>query len=79
MPVRVEIDPEGGKVAKLRSPRTVRREVTLLSSIFNMARQERLIAENPCDFIRKAVKKKIPALRRERAMSVVEERAVLQQ
>jgi integrase len=78
--VRVEVNPEGGKVAKPRSPTTVRKEVTLLSQIFNMARQERLVTENPCDFIRKAVRKKIPARRRrERAMTVGEERLLVAQ
>lgn len=72
--VRVEKSAEGKRTPKPRSPTTVRKEVTLLSSIFNMARAERLIGENPCDFIRKAVKKKIPARRRrERAMTVAEE------
>jgi hypothetical protein len=52
----------------------VRKEVTLLSSIFNMAKAERLVGEDPCDFIRKTVKKKIPTRRRRgRAMTVAEE------
>lgn len=59
--VRVEKLPDGRKVARRRAPTTVHKEVVLLSSIFNMARHERIVAENPCDFIRKSVRKKIPA------------------
>ena len=78
--VRVERSADGKRTPKPRSPTTVRKEVTLLSSIFNMARAERLVAENPCDFIRKAVKKKIPARRRrERAMTVAEEALLVPQ
>jgi integrase len=45
-----------------------------------MARAERLVGENPCDFIHKAVKKKIPARRRrERAMTVAEEALLVPQ
>jgi integrase len=51
----------GNKESKPRSPTTVRKEVALLSQIFNHARQERLVTSNPCDEIGKAVKKRIPA------------------
>jgi integrase len=45
----------------------------LLSAIFNMARQERLVSENPCDFIRKSVRKKIPArVKRNRYLTLEE-------
>ena len=78
--VRVDKDAKGKKTPKPRSPTTVRKEVTLLSQIFNMARTERLVTENPCDFIRKAVKKKIPARRkRERFLSLPEEALLLPQ
>ena len=72
--VRVEKFPDGRKVAKPRAPTTVHKEVILLSSIFNMVRQERLVAENPCDFVRKSVRKKIPArVTRNRYLTVEEE------
>lgn len=72
--VRVEKSADGKRTPKPRSPTTVRKEVTLLSSIFNMARAERLIGENPCEFIHKAVKKKIPPRhKRERFLSLEEE------
>jgi integrase len=75
---RVEVGEGGKKTPRQRSPTTVRKEVTLLSQIFNMAKAERLVAENPCDFIRKAVRKKIPARRkRERFLSVAEERSLI--
>jgi integrase len=68
---------EGEKVHLQRSPTTVRKEVVLLSSIFNMAKQERLALENPCDFIRKAVRKKIPArVSRNRYLNLDEEKAL---
>jgi hypothetical protein len=77
---RKETNAGGEKVAKRRSPTTVRKEVTLLSQIFNMAKTERLVTENPCDFIHKSVKKKIPARRRrERAMTVAEESHLIPQ
>jgi hypothetical protein len=61
--VRVEASAGGANTPKRRSPTTVRKEITLPSQIFNMAKAERLVMENPCDFIRKAVRKKIPARR----------------
>lgn len=36
-------------------------EAVLPSSIVNMAKTERIVTENPCEFIRKCVRKKIPA------------------
>lgn len=85
--VRVARDSEGEPlrkggetVKKRRSPTTVRKEVVLISQIFNMAKAEKLVTENPCDFIRKAVKKKIPARRRrERAMTAAEEKLLVPQ
>lgn len=57
-----------------RSPVTVHKEVSVLSSIFNMAIQERITSENPCRFIRKAVRKNIKARnKRERFLSYEEE------
>jgi integrase len=76
--VRVEKLPDGQKVAKQRAPTTVHKEVVLFSSIFNMARQERIVTENPCDFIRKAVRKKIPArVIRNRYLTLEEEKGLL--
>lgn len=75
--VRVEKLPDGQKVAKQRAPTTVHKEVVLLSSIFNMAKQERVVTENPCDFIRKSVRKKIPArVRRNRYLALEEEQSL---
>jgi integrase len=51
------------KVNKSRSPTTVRKEVAVLSQIFNHARQERLVLANPCDEVGRAVMKAIPARR----------------
>jgi integrase len=73
--VRVEKLADGQKSPKRRAPTTVHKEVVLLSSIFNMARQERVAAENPCDFIRKSVRKKIPArVVRNRYLTLEEEK-----
>ena len=36
-------------------------EVALPSSLFDMAKTERSVTESPCEFIRKSVRKKIPA------------------
>jgi integrase len=75
--VRKATLPGGEGVSKGRSPTTVRKEVVLLSAIFNMAKQERLVSENPCDFIRKSVRKKIPArVKRNRYLTLEEEKAL---
>jgi integrase len=59
---------------KKRSPVTVHKEVSLLSSIFNMAIREDVANSNPCVKISKKVKEKIPARnKRERFMSLEEE------
>jgi len=44
---------------KFRSPVTVHKEVTLLSSIFNMAVLQRVAAEDPCRSVPKKVRKTI--------------------
>ncbi len=63
------------KVSRRRSPTTVNKEVTLLSSIFIMAIRERVAHGNPCDELPKSVRSKIPARRkRNRYLSVEEER-----
>jgi integrase len=78
--VRKTTLPGGERVNKRRSPTTVRKEVVLLSSIFNMAKQERLVTENPCDFIRKSVRKKVPArVKRNRYLTLEEERLLFEE
>jgi len=78
--VRADFGPGGRRVARRRSPTTVRKEFALLKQVFNMARPERLVSENPCDFVRKSVLHLIPARRRrERAMTLEEERLLLPQ
>src|SRR5215510_5862967 len=57
-----------------RSPVTVHKEFSLLSSIFNMAIKEEVASSNPCLKISKKVREKIPARnRRDRFMSLEEE------
>ena len=57
-----------------RSPVTVHKEFSLLSSIFNMAIKEDVANSNPCVKISKTVREKIPARnKRERFMSLEEE------
>lgn len=77
--VRVVKMADGVRVAKGRAPTTVRKEVVLLSSIFNMAKQERIITENPCDFLRKSVRRRIPArVMRNRYLTLEEERRLFE-
>lgn len=57
-----------------RSPVTVHKEFSLLSSIFNMAIKEDVASSNPCGKISKKVREKIPARnKRDRFMSLEEE------
>jgi integrase len=49
------------EATKLRSPVTVHKEVTLLSSIFNMAVIQKVAVENPCRQVPKNVRKTIRA------------------
>jgi integrase len=57
-----------------RSPVSVHKEFSLLSSIFNMAMREEVAAGNPCLKISKKVREKIPARnKRDRFMSLEEE------
>ncbi len=57
-----------------RSPVTVHKEFSLLSSIFNMAIKEEIASSNPCLKISKKVREKIPARnKRDRFMSLEEE------
>ena len=57
-----------------RSPVTVHKEFSLLSSIFDMAMREEVAASNPCLKISKKVRETIPARnKRERFMSLEEE------
>jgi hypothetical protein len=74
---RKEVLKDGTKVSRKRSPTTVNKEVTLLSSIFIMAIRERVAHRNPCDEIPKSVRSKIPARRkRSRVLSAEEERSL---
>jgi hypothetical protein len=75
--VRKEVD-NGDAVKKKRSPTTVNKEVTLLSSIFRMAIKEKVASANPCEELPKSVRAKIPARRkRNRRLSLAEEKALL--
>jgi integrase len=75
---RTETDAAGRKRFMRRNPTTVRKEFALLSQIFNMAKSERLVTENPCSFVRKALKKRIPVWhRRKRALTPAEEALLL--
>ena len=75
--VRKEVMDDGTAVSKKRSPTTVNKEVTLLSSIFRMAMRERIATANPCDELPKSVRAKIPARRRRnRRLSQSEEKAL---
>jgi integrase len=68
--VRKEVFPDGTKINKERSPTTVNKEVTLLSSIFLMAIRERVTTYNPCNELPKSVRDEIPArYKRERRLS----------
>ncbi len=72
--VRVEAVVDGAKVYRKRSPTTVNKELTLLSSIFRMAKKERVAKSNPCEDVPRSVRKKIPArYRRNRYLSWSEE------
>lgn len=59
--VRRRVMEEGTAVNCKRSPTTVNKEVTLLSSIFRMAIREKVTTSNPCDELPKSVRAKIPA------------------
>lgn len=75
--VRKEVLEDGTVVSRRRSPTTVNKEVTLLSSIFRLAIRERVATANACDELPKSVRAKIPARRRRnRRLSPVEERAL---
>ncbi|MGH9871543.1 MAG: tyrosine-type recombinase/integrase [Pyrinomonadaceae bacterium] len=75
--VRREFKEDGTVVSKKRSPTTVNKEITLLSSIFRMAMREKVATTNPCDELPKSVRAKIPARRRRnRRLSQAEESAL---
>jgi integrase len=75
--VRKEVLEDGAKVSRKRSPTTVNKEVSLLSSIFIMAVREKAATSNPCDELPKSVRDKIPARRkRNRRLSLDEERSL---
>ncbi len=73
--VRKEVLRKGKKVNKDRSPTTVNKEVTLLSSIFRMAIGEGVTTKNSCVNLPKSTRARIPARRkRNRRLSPDEER-----
>lgn len=75
--VRTRLLEDGTSVAGTRSPTTVSKEVTLLSSIFRMAIAKKVATANPCEGLPKSVRSKIPARRRrKRRLSWEEERAL---
>ena len=75
--VRTEQLESGTMVNSKRSPTTVNKEITLLSSIFRMAIRERVASFNPCNELPKSVRNKIPARRRRnRRLSHVEEKGL---
>lgn len=77
--VRKEKAADGEFVQKKRSPTTVNKEITLLSSIFRMARTEKAATSNPCDELTKSVRDKIPARRkRNRRLLPVEEKVLFE-
>jgi integrase len=77
--VRVESLPNGKKVNRKRSPTTVNKELTLLSSIFRMAKREKVATNNPCEEVPRSVRKKIPArYRRNRYLTWHEEKELFQ-
>lgn len=72
--IRKETLEDGTKVNRKRSPTTVRKEFTLLSSIFIMAIRQKVASSNPCDEVPKSVRDKLPARRkRKRFLSLEEE------
>jgi integrase len=62
----VRVDPVvgGQKVYRQESPTTVNKELTLLSSIFRMAKKEKVATANPCEDVPRSVRKQFPARRR---------------
>jgi integrase len=75
--VRKEALEDGTVVNSKRSPTTVNKEVTLLSSIFRLAIRERVATANACDELPKSVRAKMPARRRRnRRLSPAEENAL---
>ena len=77
--VRKEVLEDGTVANRKRSPTTVNKEVTLLSSIFRLAIRERVATSNACDQLPKSVRAKMPARRRRnRRLSPVEESALFE-
>lgn len=75
--VRKQALEDGTVVSCKRSPTTVNKEVSLLSSIFRMAIREKVATGNPCDELPKSVRGKIPARRkRNRRLSSHEEKTL---
>jgi integrase len=74
---RKELTVTGEAVSKKRSPTTVNKEITLLSSIFRMARTEKVTINNPCDELPKSVRDKVPARRKRHRRLMPDEEKLL--
>ena len=74
---RKEITVTGEAVSKKRSPTTVNKEITLLFSIFRMARTEKVAMNNPCDELPKTVRDKISARRKRQRRLMPDEEKLL--
>jgi integrase len=78
--VRKEVLEDGTKVNRKRSPTTVRKEVSLLSSIFIAAIREGVALSSPCNKLPKSVRAKIPArCKRNRYLTVAEEKRLFEE
>lgn len=78
--IRKEVLSDGTKVSRKRSPTTINKEVTLLSSIFIAAIRERVTTNNPCNELPKSVRAKIPArCKRNRYLTVDEEKRLFEE
>jgi integrase len=75
--IRKEKAADGEFVQKKRSPTTVNKEITLLSSIFRMACVEKVATNNPCEELTKSVRKKIPARRKRNRRLLPDEEKIL--
>jgi integrase len=78
--VRKEVLEDGTEINRKRSPTTVRKEVTLLSSIFIAAIREGVALNNPCNRLPKSVRAKIPArCKRNRYLTMDEEKRLFKE
>jgi integrase len=78
--LRKEVLEDGTEINRKRSPTTVRKEVTLLSSIFIAAIREGVALNNPCNRLPKSVRAKIPArCKRNRYLTMDEEKRLFKE